>query len=489
MMNIGYVSSEVVPFAKTGGLADVAGSLPREIANLGHDVKVFMPKYSSISEEEYNLALVKHWGVIPIKVGDKIQNTAVYKSSLPESEVEIYFLDCPDYFDRESFYTNDPDEDERFILFSKGVMEIIQRLQWAPDIIHCNDWQTGVIPIYLKNNYSWDKLFKNTRSVFTIHNIGYQGLFPKETLDIADINADFIKDLEKVEHNGFFNFLKAGISFADMINTVSPTYANELLTPELGFGMEEILEYRGLDFTGILNGVDYNEWNPETDKLIPHNYSSKDLSGKEENKKQLLEQFSLPYKKDVPVIGIISRLAIQKGFDLIARSLEYLSKLPVQWVILGSGEEHYEDMFKSFAEMRPDKAACYIGYNNEFAHLIEAGADMFLMPSKYEPCGLNQIYSLKYGTVPIVRKTGGLADTVKDWNEYLDMGEKSGDGFSFKEYNGFGLTDAVERAIKSYHKKDVWNTIIKNGMNNDYSWSKSAEKYIGLYKKALAKGV
>lgn len=486
-MNIGYISSEVVPFAKTGGLADVAGSLPIEIAGLGHDVKVFMPKYSSISEEEFNLAPVKHWGIIPIKVADKIQNTAVYKSLLPESEVEIFFLDCPDYFDRESIYTNDPDEDERFILFSKGVMEIIQRLQWAPDIIHCNDWQTGVIPLYIKDNYSWDKLFKDTRSIFTIHNIGYQGIFPKQTAVNAEINEDYIKDSGDVEHNGLFNFLKAGISFADMINTVSPTYANELLTPELGFGMEKILNSRGLDFSGILNGVDYTEWNPETDKLIQHNYSVNDFSGKENNKKQLLEQFNMPYKKDTPVIGIVSRLAIQKGFDLIARSLEYLSKLPVQWVILGSGEEHYEDMFKSFAEMRPDKAACFIGYNNELAHLIEAGSDMFLMPSKYEPCGLSQIYSLKYGTVPIVRKTGGLADTVKDWDEYLHMGEKSGDGFSFKEYNGFGLTDAVERAIKSYHNKEVWNTIIKNGMNNDYSWNKSAEKYVDLYKRALDK--
>lgn len=486
-MNIGYISSEVVPFAKTGGLADVAGSLPIEIAGLGHDVKVFMPKYSSISEEEFNLAPVKHWGIIPIKVADKIQNTAVYKSLLPESEVEIFFLDCPDYFDRESIYTNDPDEDERFILFSKGVMEIIQRLQWAPDIIHCNDWQTGVIPLYIKDNYSWDKLFKDTRSIFTIHNIGYQGIFPKQTAVNAEINEDYIKDSGDVEHNGLFNFLKAGISFADMINTVSPTYANELLTPELGFGMEKILNSRGLDFSGILNGVDYNGWNPETDKLIQHNYSANDFSGKENNKKQLLEQFNMPYKKDTPVIGIVSRLAIQKGFDLIARSLEYLSKLPVQWVILGSGEEHYEDMFKSFAEMRPDKAACFIGYNNELAHLIEAGSDMFLMPSKYEPCGLSQIYSLKYGTVPIVRKTGGLADTVKDWDEYLHMGEKSGDGFSFKEYNGFGLTDAVERAIKSYHNKEVWNTIIKNGMNNDYSWNKSAEKYVDLYKRALDK--
>jgi starch synthase len=312
-------------------------------------------------------------------------------------------------------------------------------------------------------------------------------VFPLKTSETADIKSEFIEEPEGVSHYGSFNFLKAGISFADMVNTVSPTYANELLTPELGFGMENILENRGLDFSGILNGVDYNEWDPATDTLLPHNYSSEDLSGKSKNKQALLEQFNLPIQENTPLIGIVSRMAGQKGFDLIARTLEYLSKLPVQWVILGSGEDVYEDMFKSFAEMRPEKAACYIGYNNELAHLIEAGADMFLMPSKYEPCGLNQIYSLKYGTVPIVRKTGGLADTVMDYDEYLQMGKKTGNGFSFKEYNGFGLTDSVERAIKYYHKKEVWNTIIMNGMNEDFSWAKSAEKYVEMYKKAIKK--
>ncbi len=487
-MKIGFIASEVVPFAKTGGLADVAGALPKEISKLGHEVKVFMPKYSIIQEKEFKLAPVKKMGVIPIKMADTTQNTAVYHSSLPDSNVEVYFLDCPYYFDREAIYTNDPDEDERFILFSKGVMEIMRHMQWQPDIVHCNDWQTGLIPVYIRDNYNRDEFFSKTKSVFTIHNIGYQGIFPIKSADTAEIKPEYVDSPGGAEHYGSISFLKAGILFADVVNTVSPTYAKELLTPELGFAMEKFLENRGQNFSGIINGVDYAEWNPETDKLIPYNYSAADLSGKEKNKKELLDQFNLPFSKDIPVIGIVSRLVGQKGFDLIARSLEFLSKLPVQWVILGNGEEVYEEMFKSFADMRPDKAAVHIGYSNELAHLIEAGADMFLMPSKYEPCGLNQIYSLKYGTVPIVRKTGGLADTVQDYDEYLQKGEESGNGFAFTEYNGFEFTDAVERALKYYQKKDVWNTIIKNGMACNYSWTSSAEKYVELYKKAVGKG-
>ena len=486
-MKIGFIASEVFPFAKTGGLADVSGALPKEISNLDHEVKVFMPKYSFIPEETFKLVPVKNWGVIPIKMADTTQNTAVYQSSLPDSNVEVYFLDCPDYFDRETIYTNDPDEDERFILFSKGVMEIIRRLQWSPDILHCNDWQTGLIPVYIKDNDSRDKLFKNTKSLFTIHNIGYQGIFPIKSADTAGIKPEFVNAPGGAEHYGSFSFLKAGILFADVVNTVSPTYAKELLTPELGFAMDKFLENRGENFSGIINGVDYAEWNPVTDNLIPHNYSIDDLSGKEKNKKELLDQFNLSFSKDTPVIGIVSRLVGQKGFDLIARTLEFLSKLPVQWIILGNGEEVYEDMFKSFAGMRPEKAGVYIGYSDQLAHLIEAGADMFLMPSKYEPCGLNQIYSLKYGTVPIVRKTGGLADTVTDYDEYLQMGKETGNGFSFTEYNGFELTGAIERALKYYQDKKVWNTIIRNGMAEDYSWTKSAEKYVELYKKALKK--
>lgn len=486
-MNIAFASSEVFPFSKTGGLADVSGALPKELAKLGHEVRVFTPKYYSVNDKKFNLEYQSWIGEIPVRVSGKAQPVYVHKGKLNGSEVEVYFVDFPPYFQRDKFYTNDHDEADRFILFSKAVIEIIQRLNWKPDIIHCNDWQTGLIPLYIKDNYNWDKMFGKTATLFTIHNVAYQGQFGKETLGKAEIREEYFLNFGEVEHKGAVNFMKAAISFADVINTVSERYAKELMTPEYSAGMDYMLKYRSHDFYGILNGVDYNEWNPETDKYLPHHYSLNDLSGKLKNKKFLCEQFSFPFNENIPLIGIVSRLAIQKGFDLIANSLEYLSNLPAQWIILGSGESYYEEMFRSFAYYRPDKAAVYIGYNNELAHLIEAGADMFLMPSRYEPCGLNQIYSLKYGTVPIVRKTGGLADTVQDWDEFRNTGDNIGNGFSFNDYNGFGLTDAVERAISYYHNKPVWNKIIHNGMTRDYSWESSAKKYVELYEKAKSK--
>lgn len=486
-MKIAFASSEVVPFSKTGGLADVSGALPKVIYGMEHDVKIFTPKYYSVDKKRFNLEYLSSIGEIYIRVAGIPQPVNVYKSKLPDSEAEVYFVDSPHYFHRHQIYTDDHDEAERFILFSKAVIEIIQRLGWKPDIIHCNDWQTGLIPLYIKDNYSWDRLFHNTATLFTIHNIAYQGQFGKETLEKAEIKHGYFYNFGEVEHNGTVNFMKAAISFADLINTVSETYTKELLSAEYSAGMDHMLNYRSHDFYGVLNGVDYKIWNPENDKYLPYHYSMNDMSGKLKNKKFLMEQFSLPFDENTPLIGIVSRMAIQKGFDLIANSLEYLSKLPVQWIILGTGESYYEEMFRSFANFRPHKAAVYVGYNNELAHLIEAGADMFLMPSHYEPCGLNQIYSLKYGTVPIVRKTGGLADTVQDWDEFKIINENIGNGFSFKDYNGFGMTDAVERAIAYYHNKPVWKKIIRNGMIRDYSWERSAKKYIELYEKAKSK--
>lgn len=488
-MKIAFVSSEVFPFSKTGGLADVSSSLPNEIAKLGNEVIVFSPKYYTVDEKKYNLEFQDWIGTIPVRTAGIVHNVYVHKGSLQNSNVPIYFIDFPPFFHRKLFYTNDFDEADRFILFSKSVIELIQRLQWKPDIIHCNDWQTGLIPLLIKDNYSWDKLFLNTASVFTIHNIGYQGKFGIEALDKAEIKRDYYYNFGEVEHGGNVNFMKAGISFADVINTVSKTYAKELLTSEFSYGLDYILKYRQHDFYGILNGVDYETWNPETDKFIPHNYSIDSLERKIENKKELLKQFNIPFNPQIPLIGIVSRLAIQKGFDLIANSLDYLSKLNCQWIILGNGEKYYEEMFQTFSYYHPEKVACYIGYNDELSHLIEAGADMFLMPSHYEPCGLNQIYSLKYGTVPIVRKTGGLADTVRDWDEMKSYGSETGNGFSFVHYDGFGLTNAVERAISAFGNKVVWQKIIKNGMRCDYSWQNSAKKYVDLYKIAKSKRV
>lgn len=486
-MKIFFAASEAVPFAKSGGLADVAGSLPKEIAKLGHEVTVFMPKYLSIDEQKHGLEFMQGFGPIPVRINGKVNDVYLHKSKLPGSEVPVYFIDSPYYFNREKLYTDDGDEDARFILFQKGVIEAVQWLGLEPDIVHVNDWQTGLIPLLLKDNYSWDKKFDKTAAVLTIHNIGYQGKFSPQALANAEIKGSYFYPGGPISENGEVNFLKAGISYADVINTVSPTYAKEIQTMEGGAGLHHVLWYRKYDLYGILNGVDYDEWSPEKDKLIYKNYSAGDLEGKKENKRALCEQMGLEYKEDVPLIGIVSRMAYQKGFDIIADVIFGLANLNAQWVILGSGQPEYEKLFTKVSDVFHNFKV-YIGYNNKLAHQIEAGSDIFLMPSLYEPCGLNQIYSLKYGTVPVVRKTGGLADTVHDWNEHLfDKDDDSGTGFTFNSYTGEALYSTVVRALGDYHNKDTWRKIMLNGMKKDYSWHASAEKYVELYEKALTK--
>lgn len=483
-MKIAFVSTECVPYAKTGGLADVTGSLPKALEKLGCEVKVFLPKYSFVDESIHGLHY--NWGVgeMPIRVNGVVRSVHLLQTKLPGSDVEVNFIDCPHYFHRGGIYTNDMDEDERFILFSKGVIESLQRLAWAPDVIQCNDWQTGLIPLYIKDNYNWDRLFDNTATLYTIHNIGYQGRFSKSTLMAAEIRGDLYYPDGPVEFEDSVSFMKTGIVFADLINTVSNKYSHEILKPEHGAGLHNVLRARKSDVYGILNGIDYTEWHPETDRYLPFNYSKNDLSGKQKNKKFLLEHFNMPFDENVPLIGMISRMVLQKGFDIFVNALDELLKLNVQWMILGSGEEKYEGFFHELSQRYPQKAGVYIGFNNELSHLIEAGADMFLMPSRYEPCGLNQIYSLKYGTVPIVRKTGGLADTVKDWDEETHFGFDHGNGFSFYDYSSFALYSSVERAVNTFKHKDIWKKIQLNGMNMDFSWDKSAEKYMELYKMA-----
>lgn len=486
-MKIAFVASEAVPYAKTGGLADVAGSLPAALEKQGCEVKLFLPKYYRIDEQKYGLRYNWDIGEMLIRVAGHTRSVHLHQAVLPGSNVEVNFIDCPHYYHRGDIYTNHHDEDERFILLCKGVIETLQRMKWVPDVIHCNDWQTGLLPLFVKDNYGWDRLFDTTAFLFSIHNIGYQGRFPKETMFKAELRGEFFSPGGPVEHGNAVSFMKAGILFSEIITTVSKTYAAEILTPEYGAGMETTLDLRKEDFYGIINGVDYTIWDPENDKLIPFRYSREYLTGKLKNKKFLLEHANLPFDENVPLIGIISRMVAQKGFDIFADALGRLVDIPAQWAILGSGEERYEDLFLRMAHSMPEKAFSYIGYNNELAHLIEAASDMFLMPSHYEPCGLNQIYSLKYGTVPIVRKTGGLADTVQDWHEYLRYGKETGTGFSFNGYSSDALYTTVERAVRTFSDKETWKKILKNGMAKDFSWESSAKEYIELYNKAIEK--
>jgi len=348
-MKIAFVSSEAVPYAKTGGLADVAGSLPKELEKLGCEVKLFIPKYSTIDEKKYGLRYNQDIGEIAIRIYGQIRSAYLHQTMLPGSNVEVSFIDCPHYFHRERLYTNDEDEDERFILFSKAVIETLQKVQWAPDVIHCNDWQTGLLPLFIKDNYSWDRMFDKTSTLFTIHNIGYQGRFSKSAMFNAELSGELYYSDGPIEFEDSVSFIKTGIVFADLINTVSNKYSHEILTPEYGAGLDKTLRTRKPDIYGILNGADYNVWNPETDTHIPYNYSINDLTGKFKNKKYLLEKFKMPFNETVPLIGIISRMVAQKGFDIFAEAVNELMTLNAQWIILGSGEDKYELMFKTLA--------------------------------------------------------------------------------------------------------------------------------------------
>lgn len=484
-MRIAFASAEVFPYAKTGGLGDVVGALPKVLKKMGNDVKVFLPKYATIDHSKYDLDYCYPIGEMPIRVAGTVYTVHVFHSTLPDSDVDVYFLDCPHFYNRSAIYTNDRDEDERFILLCKGVIEAMQRLTWKPDVINCNDWQTGLIPLYIKDNYNWDRFFDGVATVMTIHNIAYQGRFPRNTMHKAELRPELFFENSPVEIWNNVSFLKAGLMFADAINTVSYTYAHEITTSEFGAGLEGVLRHRINDFWGILNGVDYSVWNPATDKHIPYHFTLSDMSGKAANKRYLMDAVHMPYREDIPLIGIVSRMVSQKGFDLIARGINELMSYNAQWVILGTGQEDFESLFRSLSYVYPQKVYAYIGFNNELAHLIEAAADIFLMPSYYEPCGLNQIYSLKYGTVPVVRKTGGLADTVQDWDELYHQGNYDGTGFSFNDYTPYALTSTLKRALGTFNDRDKWNKIVLNGMLKDYSWEVSAKTYMQLYHHAL----
>ena len=482
------VSPEVVPFAKTGGLADVAGALSKVLSVKGrYEIKTILPKYKMVDNRKFNLGKTD-LHLPEIKIGEKKVKFEIKKCQLSQSE--YLFVENGEYYDREELYQDRKsgydyeDNDERYILFGRGVLETVKALNWKPDLIHCNDWQSALIPAYIKTIYEDDLFYKSIATLFTIHNIAYQGNFPKESFEKLGVKSELFYPLSPFEYWGRVNFLKIGIIYSDLINTVSERYAVEIQSgPEFGYGMEGVLRDRSQDLYGVLNGADYEEWSPEKDKLIPYNYGKGNLWVKTKNKEFLLKQASLGYDENIPLIGMISRLADQKGFDLLQEIADRLLSLELKLLILGTGEEKYHRFLPELEKKYPEKMKVYLKYDNKLAHLIEAGSDIFLMPSRYEPCGLNQLYSLKYGTIPVVRETGGLADTIEDYNPRT----KKGTGFVFKDYNGEELFFALKRALELFKDKTAWNNLIVEGMEKDFSWEASAEKYIRLYEKAIAK--
>jgi starch synthase len=477
-MRIAFVASEGVPFSKTGGLADVVGALPRALVSAGHQVSVYLPRYRQTHLTDAQTVVSS----ITVPFDDRYRFCSVVSAG-NLSGVRFYFVDCPPFFDREALYGTSsgdyPDNAERFALFSRAVLEA-SKILGVPQIFHCHDWQSALVPVLLGTQYAEDPAFRDVATVFTIHNMGYQGLFPPDTLPLLTLPWDLFT-ISKMEFFGNVNFLKGALVYADFVTTVSRKYSQEIQTTEFGFGLEGVLRARASSVTGILNGVDYDEWSPETDKFIAARYSPQDLAGKAECKQDLLEAFEMTNaNSSLPLIGIVSRFAAQKGFDLIAQIMERLAREEMTIVALGNGDKTYEEMFLRLNKQFPQKIAVRVAYDNTIAHKIEAGSDMFLMPSRYEPCGLNQIYSLKYGTVPIVRATGGLDDTIEHW----DARTGKGTGFKFTDYNGEALLLTIKEALRAFRDQGSWQQLMRNGMNKDFSWNASAKEYSRVYERA-----
>jgi starch synthase len=480
-MKILFASPEAVPFAKTGGLADVAGTLPKVLAQMGHEVNLILPKYRGIDGRRFPASSAGM--VLKVPVSQKVISGEVYALDMaPHFRALLVRKDA--YYDRDHLYGSPSgdyeDNAERFIFFCRAALEAARSLR--PDIIHSHDWQSGLVPVYLKTLYAADPLLARVPSVFTIHNIAYQGLFWHYDLPLTNLGWELFTP-QALEFYGKLNFLKGGIVFADAVTTVSRKYMEEIQSAEFGAGLEGVLRDRRADLYGILNGVDYDDWSPARDSWIRTPYDAGRLAGKKECKRDLQEAFGLPGDGKIPVIGIISRLVEQKGFDLIAAAMDELLLEGVQLAVLGSGEEKYQTLLKSLAQKNPGRIGLKIGFDNPLAHKIEAGADMFLMPSRFEPCGLNQIYSLKYGTVPIVRAVGGLDDTIEDYRPETGLGT----GFKFKEYTSARMMEAVRRALEVYRERPAWEKLMIRGMAADFSWDRSARAYADLYRDLLRK--
>lgn len=478
-LKICLATAELAPLAKTGGLADVSAALSSYLHDAGHDVRVLMPAYATLAFDGCTIEPVQGLEALSLLIGGWQIPYSIERLVLP-SGLPVHLLRCDALYDRPSLYTNGADEHLRFLMLSRAAIEMCQHMQFAPDIIHCHDWHAAMIPLYLKTIYAWDKLFANTRSVLTIHNIGYQGQFSADIFDDLSINQYRDRLHQDDLSNGVVNFLKTGLLYADLLTTVSPTYAEEIQGTEYGMGLDPILRERQHALHGILNGVDYEEWNPATDTLIPATYTAKKLAGKAACKQALLKEMGLANEPEVPLVGIVTRLASQKGVDLMEKVLpDLLSQRDFSIAVLGSGEARFEQFFQQLHEAVPDRVGFYRGYNNRLSHWIEAGSDIFLMPSAYEPCGLNQMYSLKYGTVPVVRETGGLADSV----QMIDIDKATGTGVLFRDYDETGLHWGLSHALDLYADEKLWQQIMRNGMAMDFSWQQQGEQYVTLFRE------
>lgn len=480
-------TSEAVPFAKTGGLADVCGALPAEIARLGHDVGLIMPAYRQAKQS--GMPLERLPATFSIQIGAKQVKGSLLKSQLPGSNVPVYLVEQDDYYDRPEIYRLNGkdyiDNCERYVFFCRAVMAAIELLDLPVDVIHANDWQTGLIPAYLKTEYRQLPRYERVRSLFTIHNLAYQGQFWHWDMLLTGLDWKYF-NWQQMEFFGQLNLLKTGLVFADQLSTVSPRYAQEIQTAEQGCGLEGVLRQRSSVLSGILNGVDYGQWNPASDPNLAARYSADDRAGKAECKRALQAELKLPTEPRVPLIGFIGRLVEQKGIDLVAQVMkDWMPITDAQWAILGTGEPKYHELLTYFAERFPQKVALRLAFSDSLAHQIEAAADIFLMPSRYEPCGLNQMYSLRYGAVPVVRATGGLADTITNTTEET-LGAQTANGFSFHEYSALALHDALARALSCYAHPEVWDHIVDTGMRQDWSWAQSARQYVELYSRMTA---
>jgi len=481
-MKILFVSSEVAPFAKTGGLADVTGSLPKLLGAMGHDVRVIMPFYKMV--ETSGASIRKGRKGVEFSMGGVQHKGLLRQTSI--GDIPVYLVENKEYFYRDSLYGTPagdyPDNHLRFAFFCRAVLQLLKRMDFRPDIIHCHDWQTALVPILLKYEHKEDPFFMRTATIFTIHNLAFQGIFPKESLVEMGLDQDYFS-IDRLEYFGQVNLLKGAVLTADVLNTVSETYCSEIQTPEMGCGLNGLLRQRRNDLYGIVNGIDYSTWNPATDREIFKNYTSSTLSGKAANKKKLQKSLGLDQTADIPLLAMITRLSAQKGFDLLEPLLPVLAAEKLQMAILGTGDEKYMKLLSDFKEQGASNISITLEFKAQLAHQIYAGSDMFLMPSHYEPCGLGQLIALRYGTVPIVRKTGGLADTVFDVRD----NPKDPNGFSFTDYTPEAFHEAILRALQVYHERKKWEKILRNGMNSDFSWESSAKKYEDLYKTGLKK--